>query len=306
MQVTEQFSFYSNNETCAQTILNGLTHLFDPLPSSNLDPFVDILLRISEVLKRIGFVAYSLLLLPIYKIGSAIDKARSFVVYNRHKPTDFNSSTYELPYFPEDTYREIALNSEIKDMIALSQTCKKARHLILFSVLPHYINSAHTSLQQFNFHPICLDHVLQGIGNQLSYLKLTKITSQVAHRWITFCPNLTHLHIESLRNTRILNHTKDWFCPLVEKGILKIEKLSYLSLMCCQLGEREANQIATLESLTYLNLYGNPLLTADENALILPESIPPKNRGDQEKFQFHLTQLTYLNLGFIHTYSDPI
>jgi hypothetical protein len=51
MQATEQFSFYSNNETSAQTILNGLTHLFDPLPPSNLE-------RFTEVLQRIGFVAY--------------------------------------------------------------------------------------------------------------------------------------------------------------------------------------------------------------------------------------------------------
>jgi hypothetical protein len=151
-----------------------------------------------------------------------------------------------------------------------------------------------------------LDHILQGIGNQLSYLKLTKITSQVAHRWITFCPNLTHLHIESLRNTRILTYTNDWFCPLVEKGILKVEKLTYLSLMCCNLGEQEANQIATLKNLSYLNLWGNHLLAEDENALITPKRIPSKKQSNQEAFQFHLTQLTYLNLSYTCEYAGPI
>jgi hypothetical protein len=150
-----------------------------------------------------------------------------------------------------------------------------------------------------------LDHILQGIGSQLSYLKLTKITSQVAHRWITFCPNLTHLHIENLRNTRIIDYTNDWFCPLVEKGILKVEKLRYLSLMCCNLGKQEANQIATLKNLTYLNLWGN-LLGEDENALITPKCIPSEEESNQEAFQFHLTQLTYLNLSYTCKYAGPI
>lgn len=109
---------------------------------------------------------------------------------------------------------------EVKGLISLSQTCKTARGFFLDTVLFDYINSSHTSLQLFKFDPICLKNILRKSGAQLSCLKLTRVTTQVASRLISECPNLIHLEIESLKDKET-----NWFCSLVETGILKAEKL---------------------------------------------------------------------------------
>jgi hypothetical protein len=252
---------------------------------------------------RITLLALSILILsPIFLLGIAVERTCSFIAHHSYKPVVAcpsldQQTTNPLQSFPSETQALVLQNVDPQELISLSQTCKKWRQHILYTLLPFYINATHSPLYLFNFQPIFLDHILKHIGKKITYLKLEKVTCKVAYHWASFCPNLSHLTIDTLTNplksmvAYWVPHTY-WFCPLVEQRILKTEKLQYLSLPDCQLRPHEAEKIATFTNLTRLNLFGNNSMGEGLFALT--------KLSQAEESTQPFPKLTYLNLGLTH------
>jgi hypothetical protein len=297
---TIPFYLYTDCEALLKEYHQKIKSTLHPLPSER--PW-------NELLVRIRLIILSCLIYPVLLIGTAIQKLHAYRVYHQNKPKDFN---FELNYesrllsIPNELQELIAQKAEITDLIAFSQTCKQVRQQFLYSILPNYINVTHQPIQAFKFHPICLDHALLHIGSKLSHLKLTKVTPQIAQRWISFCPNLVDLKIndptDPLRFFRIEWRIRDddWFCPLVEQKILKIEKLKHLSLRWCHIRASEAEKIVTFKNLTHLDLCGCLLSAEGIHALT---AVSESSEADATNISTsQLTRLTYLDLSFTQKY----
>jgi hypothetical protein len=291
--------FYNYTETALDTYHQKIKSAFTPLSSKHPG---------RELLQRIALVVSSIFIYPILLIGATIERACSFRAYQENEPVvelpfprvpvveapsqqEIHSNDSLSCLLPE-IQKSVIRHLSIQNFINLSKTCKKLRQQVLYDLLPSYINATSSSPQAFKFHPFVLDYVLQHIGNQLTYLYLAKVTSTVAHRYISFCSNLTHLSVKDLTITSDLD---DWFCPLVKQGILKADKLKFLVLHSSEIRPSEAEAIATLKNLAHFDLFHNSSI-GEEGILALTESQTAGKESEAKIHSSQLTQLTYLDL----------
>ncbi|MGZ3634065.1 MAG: F-box protein [Parachlamydiaceae bacterium] len=291
--------FYNYCETALNTYHQKVKSAFTPLPSKHLG---------QELLQRIVLVASSILIYPILLIGIAAEKAYSFRANRQSKPVaempfprvpvvetpsqqEIHSSDFLSCLLPE-MQKSVIRKLSIQSFINLSRTCKKLRQQVLYVLLPSYINATNSSPQDFKFHPSILEYVFQHAGDQLTYLCLAQLTSTVAHRYISFCPNLTYL---SIRNLKITTDLDDWFCPLVKQGTIKADKLKFLVLHSCEIRPSETEAIATLKNLAHFDLFHNSSI-GEEGILALTEFQTVGKENEAKIRSSQLTQVTFLDL----------